>query len=456
MMSTKSHIRPLLSLALPVAASQVSDMLVMVSDAIMVGPLGAVPLAGVSLAGAVSAIAMLFAVGFTVAITPLAGEAYGRRSMADVALYVRMGTISSMAITIIITGLLLAFSSHLDLLGASADVTAQAVPYFRWIIASVFFRIVFGCFKQTAEAMANTRVSMIINVATNVINVFLNWVFIYGELGMPEMGAEGAGFATFLARGLAAFAAIALFITMPFFKQLRSAAHPKVGWATQRKALLECLSNGLGIGVQILVEVLAFTSGVFMLGRISATAVAAHQIAMNLASTTFMVALGLGSAATIRVSNFLGNSRPTDARLTSVVALGLVTVYMACSAVAYLLLRHQLPHLFVNDEAVIDLTARLLLFCAVFSVFDGLQVVSMGILRGYNDIRVPAMIATVGYLVISIPVGYVCTFVLNLGAQGIWIGYVVGLFLASFGYLLRLRSVMNRQPQTAASAHVHA
>lgn len=443
----KNQIKPLLRLAMPVSASHVSDMLVSTADVLMVGPLGAIPLAAVQIATSATLISMLFSIGFSVAITPLAGEAYGRGDMRGVAQYVKAGFIISLVVTCLLCSLLLAMSGHLDLLGAPTEVTQQAAPFFRWVVLSFVFRILFGVFKQTAEAMSNTRAAMIINLGINVANVFLCWVFVYGNLGMPQMGAEGAGFATFLARGLAVVVAWLLFRRMDFFAPLRSSLKQIQGFTQLGKKLSAVVHDGAGIGLQILMEVLAFAIGAIMLGWISAVAVAAHGVAINMASITFMIALGIGSAATIRISNLRGQQRFTEARHVASIAFGLVFIYSCLVGTGYLLLRYWLPTLYVNDPRVIDLAAHLLLYAAVFALFDGMQVAGLGVLRGYNDVRIPTVVAAIAYIVVTIPLSYVLAFVYGYGPEGIWLGYVAGLAFASAGYLWRFLLVRKRHLQ---------
>lgn len=441
-MTLKQHLRESLTLALPVAASQVSDMLVLAADSIMVGTLGASQLAGVTLAGSASIIVMLFAVGYTAAITPLAGEAHGRADTPSVVRYARAGLVVATVAVLVLSALLLLFSSRLDLLGAPADTTAYAIPYFRWIVLSFVMRIWFGAFKQTAEAMANTRVATIINVGTNVVNVFFNWLFIFGNLGMPEMGAEGAGFATFLARVLATAAALWIWMKTDYFAPYRRE------WGRQRRekvhiidAVKKIVRSGTGIGLQIVVEVLGFASGTIMMGWISTTAIAAHQVSLNPASITFMIALGVSSAATIRISNFRGENRLGHAREAARAVFLMVLAYEVFIAIMFIALRWVLPTLYVQDEAVIALAATLLIYAGAFSIFDGAQCIGLGVLRGYNDIKIPTVIATVSYLVVQIPVGYIAAFPLGMGPQGIWVGYCVGLVVASIAYFIRFRQI---------------
>lgn len=433
----KDHIKKLIALALPVAASHVSDMLVSTVDVLMVGPLGATPLAGVQVATSATLIAMLFSIGFSIAITPLAGEAYGKGNLIQVAHYGKAGFAVSMILTTVLCLILLAGSNHMDLLGSQPEVTSQAVPFFRWIVLSFVFRSLFGVFKQTAEAMSNTRAATIINLGVNIINVILCWVFVYGNLGMWAMGAEGAGFATFISRVLAAIAAILVYRYTDFFKSLRLSVQQTPFRTISITVYKKIWHDGAGIGLQILMEVLAFAMGAIMLGWIGAVAVAAHSVAINMASITFMSALGLASAATIRVSNLRGQGLHAEARGAATVSLLMVVVYMLFVGSCYMFFRFWLPSIYVSDVAVIVLAADLLLYAAAFSLFDGLQVVALGILRGYNDVRIPTIVAAVSYLGLTIPAAYTFAFVLGMGPVGIWIGYLLGLVVASAGYVGR-------------------
>lgn len=441
MAGIKKHITDTISLAVPVAASHVSDMLVLTADAVMVGVLGSVKLASVTLAGSSSIVGLLFAVGYTAAITPLAGHAYGRNDIEGVAKYVRSGLRVSVVVSLMIIVVLFAFSPFLYILGSPREVTESAIPFFRWIVASSLFRILFGAFRQTAEAMANTRAAMIINLGTNIVNVFLGWIFIYGNLNMPALGVEGAGVATFLARGVGVGAAWYVFTKSNFFAGLRAELirqrREKVSVRHESRRIIK---DGTGIGLQIVVEVLAFATGGIMMGWIGSTALAAHQASINPVSITFMVALGIGSAATIRISNLRGTNNLNGARRAALTALGLVVLYMMVIASGYVVFRYEIPRLFVNDDAVVAMAGTLLLFAAAFSLFDGLQVVGLGVLRGYNDIRIPTIIAGISYVVITIPVGYVFAFTLKFGPPGIWIGYLAGLMFAGSGYMIRIIS----------------
>ncbi|HLP29107.1 MAG TPA: MATE family efflux transporter [Candidatus Didemnitutus sp.] len=434
-MSRSREFKETLSLAMPVAASHVSDMLTLAADSIMVGALGAIPLAAVTLAGSSSIIVMLFGVGFSVAITPLAAMAWARGDSAATAGIIRTGTRISLLVSILLVVALMAISPFLSVLGAPADVTELSIPYFRWLVLSFLFRFAFGAFKQSTEALGNTRLPMLIALGANVLNVFLNWVFIWGNLGAPAMGVEGAGFATFLSRVASVALAWWAWRTLEFFSQLRThpteTASPSDRW--------NLWSSGASIGLQITLEVLAFAMGAIMIGWIGAIPLASHQIAINLASITFMVALGISSAGTIRIASAVGRKDLDGVKRAASAVIILTLGYEVLTVVSFVTLRHWLPSLYVADLSVIALAAHLLLYAAAFQLFDGMQTAGMGLLRGLNDTRIPTIIAFTSYTLITMPVGYLCTFTFGMGASGIWVGYLAGLVVASVGYFVRFQ-----------------
>ena len=449
-MQVKEHIGKTVRLAIPVALSQVSDMLVLTADSIMVGALGAVPLAAVALSGAATSIPLLFTVGYTAAITPLVSHAIGSGDIEGAVRFVRAGSIVSFCAAALVVGALLLMSPWIEFfLGTSQEIAAAAIPFFRWISLSFIFRILFGIFKQASEGLHNTRAPMIMNIGSNVLNVFFCWLFIYGNMGMPRMGTEGAGLATFLARAAAAAAALLVFVRADFFSDMRAELRRQFRVAIPRESVVRLLKDGTGIGLQIIVEVLGFATGAIMIGWIGATELAAHNISINPASITFMVALGLGSAATMRVSRARGEGDWLGARNAGIAAFAIVVAYMLVVASLYILVRYDLPQVYVNDPAVIQIASTLLIWAAAFSLFDGIQVVGLGILRGYGDIRVPTIWAAISYLLITIPVGYAAAFTFDMGPAGIWLGYLLGLIVASTAYVIRFIRVV-RHPERSA------
>ncbi|MFM8770555.1 MAG: MATE family efflux transporter [Candidatus Kapaibacterium sp.] len=426
-------------LAGPIAASQVSDMLTLTADAVMVGALGSEALAAVTLAGSSTTPVLLFAVGFTVAMSAPAAAAWELRQTGRVADVFRTGRRISLWITLALVVLLFAASPFLHLLGSPQVVTDLAIPYLRWYVASFFFRIWFGTYKQTIEAMGNTRLPMVIALAANVANVLMNFVFIYGMGIIPAMGVEGAGIATFFSRVLSvAFIALA-WKRMSFVADIRNA--PAEHDPELRKSLI---TAGASIGSQITIEVLAFAGGAIMMGWLGATALASHQVAINLASITFMVALAIGTAATYRMAAAQASSDPARMRMVGTSALSLIIIFEIITAVIFITLRHVLPTWYISDPKVVTMASQLLILAAAFQIFDGVQAVGLGILRGLHDTVVPTRIVMVSYLVVALPSSYLLGFHTPLGPTGIWLGYVAGLIFSSTGFVLRFFAVTQR------------
>jgi MATE family multidrug resistance protein len=425
-----------LRLAGPIAASQVSDMLTVTADAVMVGNLGAEALAAVTLAGSATTPVMLFAVGFTVAMSAPAAAAWELGDHNRLSGVFRTGRSISLWITLALVVLLLAASPFLGLLGSPGHVTELAIPYLRWYVASFFFRIWFGTYKQIIEATGNTRLPMFIALAANVANVLMNAVFINGWAGIPAMGVEGAGLATFLSRVLSVVLVVIAWNRMGPIAKVRTAS------ATADASLTRSLlGTGASIGVQITIEVLAFAGGAIMMGWLGTTAMAAHQIAINLASITFMAALAIGTAATYRMAAAQAAGDPGRMRMVGTTALGLTVGLELFTAFLFIGLRTELPTWYIDDIDVISLASHLMILAAAFQIFDGLQAVGLGILRGLHDTLIPTRIVILSYLVVALPVSYLLGFHTSLGPTGIWLGYVAGLIVSSTGFVWRFLSI---------------
>ncbi len=435
-MSRIEDVRQTVRLAGPIAASQVSDMLTVTADAMMVGVLGAEALAAVTLAGSATTAFMLFALGFTVAMSAPAAAAWELRDHDRLGRVFRTGRSVSLWITLAMVLLLLAASPFLHILGSPENVTELAIPYMRWYVASFFFRIWFGTYKQIIEATGNTRLPMLIALTSNLANVLMNALFIYGWAGMPAMGVEGAGLATFLSRVLSVALVIFAWNGLESVAKVRTTPAPAD--ASLRRSLLV---SGASIGIQITIEVLAFAGGAIMMGWLGTSALAAHQIAINLASITFMVALAIGTASTYRMAAAQAAGDPARMRMAGTTALGLTVGFELVTAALFIGLRNMLPSLYIADVSVIDLASHLLILAATFQVFDGLQAVGLGILRGLHDTVIPTRIVILSYLVIALPVSYVLGFHTSLGPTGIWLGYVTGLIFSSTGFVWRFFTI---------------
>lgn len=439
--SYSKHYWPNLKLATPVVLAQAGQMLVGLADTLMVGQIGATPLAAVSFANSIFINILVFGIGISYALTPLVGKAFGKGDQEACKYWLRQGVLTNLIIGVLLAIFAGGIAFLMPFMGQEQAVVEAAIPYFLLLVLSIVPFQVFAGYKQFAEGLSNTKVAMLITLGGNVVNVGLNFVLIYGYLGMPALGLVGAGWGTLLSRIFMAIAFVWVFNRVQYFKQYYQATGPFLS----RKAFVRLFQLGLPMGLQFVIEVFAFSLGSIMMGWINATSLAAHQIVLSLASITYMMSSGLASATTIKVSIFRGQKEPVLMRESALASVHLVILFMSVMGVLFVALRQWIPHLFIDDQEVISLAAGLMLVAGLFQIFDGVQVVALGILRGLEDVVVPAIGAGVTYLLVAIPVSYLCAFRFEIGPMGIWIGYLVGLSVTGVFLLARFRWIYKKR-----------
>lgn len=439
-MNIKSYIpfyKRNLAIAVPVMLSQIGQVVVQMADTMMVGRLGADELASVSYAGAIFNIGLLFCMGSAMGLTPLVGKSISQRGHRQSAHLFQNSFLFNLIFALGVGALLYGVSFFMDNMGQSERVVELAIPYFRIMIISMIPALIFLSFKQFMEGLGDTRTAMIITIGANVVNIGLNYLLIYGEFGAPELGVAGAAYATLVARILMPLSFLVVFLRRPslrryfkfFCKENFSLTHLK-----------ELTRVGLPIGTQILVEQLAFSFTAVMVGWLGAASLASHQVAMNISFLVFMILSGLSAATTIRVSHQFGRGAIGDMRKAAHASYHLTTVSVIIAAILIVIFRHQIPLLFSSDPEVIAVSSQLLLIVALYQLPDGLQVVSLGALRGISDVKRPMIYATLSYLGLNIPIGYFCGFTLGMGATGVWIGFVFGLTAAAISFMIRFEN----------------
>ena len=430
-----------LRLALPVVLSQVGQVVVQLADNAMVGRLGALPLAAVSFGGAVFVIFMFWGTGLSLGLTPLVGEAYVRKEYRSAAAFFLHSLVLYTGVGILLFLLLVLLGVFMDRMGQEPEVVELARPYFYCLAWSIVPFMVYTVFKQFLEGIGNTRTGMAVVLASNVINIGLNWVLIYGKLGFPAMGATGAGLATLIARVCMPLFMVCYCIgnrTMRRYVRLCSAAG--YAWRWMRRLLVV----GLPISMQMVTEVSAFALSSIMMGWIGATELAAYQIVITFGNLAFMMMVGVSTATTILVSHEYGAGRIGSMKRTVAASVHLGLAFNFLTMLAFIVFRSRIPLLFNDDAAVVAVAAQLFVLAGVYQFPDGLQVVLVGALRGMQDVRSVMRYAFVSYLLVNLPVGYLCAFPLGMGAPGLWIGFIFGLSVAAVLYLRRYRMLVRR------------
>jgi len=338
---------------------------------------------------------------------------------------------------------MLAVIPLMDYMGQEKEVIEESKPYFFVIAISIIPLMLFYNFKQFNEGVESTKPTMYIALGSNALNVFLNYLFIYGHWGFPEMGLLGAGYATLISRIVMAIALAVYTLKAPFFAPFVQEMK------NTRIRLSECLKIyriGIPIAGQMLMEVTLFALGAIMIGWIGKNELAAHQAIISVAALTYMIANGLAAGTTIRVSNQLGKGNFIDMRKAAHVGIAMGVVFMTVTAILFVLFRQELPALFVKDDEieVIMIGAQLMVIAGFFQLFDGIQVVALGALRGLHDVKIPTFLTFIAYWVLGMPTCYLLAFTFGIGVEGIWYGFLVGLGSASVLLAIRFEKTSKK------------
>ena len=349
----------------------------------MVGHLGTVELAAVSFANTIFIIGMLFSIGITMASTPLIGQAYVQGEHTKLTSYLQNSLLQVILTAIVISALLFALYSFMDDMGQEADVVELAKPYYILLVISLFPFLIFCFFKQFLEGLGSTKHAMIITIICNIVNIVLNYFLIFGTYGFPKWGIIGAGVATLLSRVLMPI----MFLIIIRKKQIGGCSLVGSAKVFSFKVLRELHSLGLPIAGQMVLEISAFAFSAIMVGWLGAVPLASHQIAQNISTIAFMAVLGISTATTIRVSHQLGLRDFKALRMAASASIHLCLATNFILGLLILSFRYIIPMAFTEDAAVIELAAQLLLFVGLFQLFDGIQSVGIGILRGLTDVK---------------------------------------------------------------------
>jgi MATE family multidrug resistance protein len=431
---TRADLGALARLAAPIALIQVGTMLMGVVDTIMVGKVSPAALAAAALGNLYFFVPSMFGLGVLFALDPIIAQALGAKDDLAVTRGLQRGLILSVALTIPTTLALLTVEPVLTWVRQPPEVVPAAAGYVWRIVPAIWPLFAFVVFRQVLQAHRRTGPIVVTIVVANVLNAGLNYLWVFGHLGFPALGVLGSAWATTVSR----FAMVGLLLALGWrdlARHLQSVA-PNL---LDVRAIGRMLRLGAPIGAQSVLEVGAFGTVALLMGWLGVTEVAAHQVAVNIASLTFMVPLGVSSAAAIVVGHAVGRGDVAGVRRATLAALLVGAGFMAVMALLLIGLPQPLARIYTPDAEVIALTALLLPIAGVFQVFDGIQVVSIGLLRGLGDTQVPMVTNIVGFWCIGMPVSLWLGFGLRYGAVGLWWGLVVGLVMVAAFLLLRVR-----------------
>ncbi|WHF52171.1 MATE family efflux transporter [Chryseobacterium gotjawalense] len=427
------HTKRLFKLALPVMITQVGQVSVQLFDNIMVGKLlGADALASVSLANGVFFSVFVLALGFSLAIPPLVAEAQSQNDHNMINRIFRHGFVVNMFIGLLLVILMLFALPLLYHLDQPANIIPDTESYLRITIISILPFMAFQTMREVSEGLSFTIGVTKATIIANVINIVLNYVFIKG-IGMESMGVDGSAYASFIAR---VFMVVFLFFVMrknPMTKRYMADFTLKTK-LFQKKMFRKLVKLGLPTALQMFFEVTAFAAAAFICGLISAKDIAAHQIALSMASFTFNLCIGFSIATTIMAGNRFGERNYKELRNVGINNLKIVFIFMVLCGIIFIAGRNILPTFFTKKEdvEVIILASKLLIIAALFQLSDGLQILSLGVLRGMQDVKIPSILTFVAYWIITLPLGYYLCVTREMGAYGMWIALGIGLTISAF------------------------
>ena len=420
----RGEILPLLRLAGPVVLAEIGWMAMGLVDTMMVGPLGPAAIGAAGLGSGVFTAIAIFGMGLMLGLDALVSQAHGRGDVTACLRWLYQGVWLALAAAPGVMALALLAWLSLDSWGLHPEVGALAGPYLRAVSASALPLLLYAAFRRYLQGMHVVRPIMFALISANVVNAAANWVLIYGNLGAPALGVEGAAWATTVAR---TYMAGFLYFAVRRLHQDRGAAHPDVPRLPDLASLRQLVGLGFPAAAQVTLEVGVFAAATALAGKLDPISSGSHQIAMNIAATAFMVPLGLSSAGAVRVGFAIGGGDPRRAVRAGWTALGAGCAVMGAIGVLFFVAPVPLLRAFTTDARVIEIGVALLAIAAAFQLFDGTQAVATGILRGIGDTRTPMMMNLVGHWVFGLPVGYVLCFTWGWGVSGLWVGLSLGL-----------------------------
>lgn len=449
-----------LKLAYPIILGMVGHTLVGIVDNIMVGRLGPTELAAVSLGNSFVFIAMSFGIGFSTAITPLIAEADGKKDIEEGRSVFHHGLFLCTVLGISLFTIIFFAKPLISLMGQPQEVVDMAKPFLDIVAFSLIPLIIFQGYKQFADGKSETKYGMWANILSNVVHIIINYFLIYGIWIFPKMGIVGAAIGTVLSR-------IIMVIYMHYVLKSKAKFVPyfeNFNFNQIKKSMLKKIANlGLPSSLQMFFEVALFTGAIWLSGALGTTSQAANQIALSLASLTFMFAMGLSVAAMIRVGNQKGLKDYSKLQLVARSIFLLAIILEIVFALIFVAFHQYLPEIFVSskqglnlaeNQEVLKIASHLLLVAAVFQISDGIQVVVLGALRGLQDVKVPMYITFIAYWVIGFPTSIYLGLYTNLGAIGIWIGLCAGLTAAALFLYIRFEKLTKKLINTALSTPV--
>jgi MATE family multidrug resistance protein len=431
-MKLRSEFGPMFSLALPVVLAELGWMTMGVVDTLMVGPLGPEAIGAVGVGTSLFMAVGVFAMGLLLGLDTLVSQSFGANRLDECHRWLAHGVVLAIALSVPVTGLLFLLDASLDSWGFDPAVLPLTRDYFDVVIWSLLPLLLHTAFRRYLQATGSVRPVMMALVVANVVNAVVNWMLIFGRFGAPELGVAGAAWATVFSRAVMAAWLLWAIVAREWGRTpglFETPVRIEASWLRRLCVL------GFPAAMQITLEVGVFAAGSALAGRLAPSALAAHQIALNVAGLTFMVPYGLASAGAVRVGHAVGRADMAGAARAGWTALLFGVVFMTCAGAVFVTLGRPIIAAFTSDPSVVRTGVGLLAIAAVFQLFDGLQGVATGILRGLGDTRTPMLWNLAAHWFVGLPLGYTLCFAAGLGITGLWWGLSLGLIICGIALL---------------------
>lgn len=424
----RQDIRSTLELSYPIVVAQIGLVMMGVTDNLMVGGLGASPLAAAGIANAIFFFVAVVGIGVLSIVSPLVAAARSQQNYERCSLLLTNSIRIATWVALFSIGLIFLASYHFYLFKQEPEVEALTIRYLNLLGISVWPMFIFLAVKSFSDGLSLTKPAMHVSFVCFFLNILLNWVLIYGKWGLPALGLEGAGIATLLSRVL-----MAVGVVLYVFKSNKIRAYlPNFSLKNYHKEIsYKILQLGLPAGMQYVFEVGAFAGASIMIGWLGTNQLAAHQIGINLASVTYMIAAGFAAAGSIKVGDAWGERSREKVLRFGTTAIILTGAFMSLSCLIFITGNEFLVHLYIDEGEVVQIAASLLIIAGFFQLSDGVQCVALGALRGLEDVNIPTIITLFAYWVVGLPLGYYLAFNLKMDVDGVWFGLSAGLTISA-------------------------
>ena len=442
MPSYREHYKELIKLGFPIVVGQLGVILVSFADTFMVGWHGTEDLGAASFVNNVFNLAIIFAVGFSYGLTPIVGKLFGEGKQKEAGAVLKNALFTNGVMAFVIIAVMGAVYINIDRLGQPEELMPLIRPYYIVLLLSLPFAMLFNAFKQFIDSITDTKTAMWIMLSGNIVNIVGNYILIFGKCGLPELGLLGAGIATVLSRmAMLAMALVVFLRSERYHTYMHGFFSGKINAEEQKK--LNKL--GLPVAMQMGMETASFSLATIMVGWLGTNALAAHQIMCTVGQLGFMMYYGMAAAVAVKVSNYNGTGNMADIRRSANAGFKIIVVMAIIASLTVWLIRNRMGFLFTDNEEVALLVTQLAVPFILYQIGDGLQCNFSNALRGIADVKPVMKYAFIAYFIISLPIGYIFAFTLDLGLTGIWLSFPFGLTTAGVLFYLRFMKKTKKQ-----------